>query len=482
MLLNVLLVDDEYLVLKGLEIILKEQTEVSLNLITAMDATDALEKTLVFHPDVVIADINMPEVNGFELIHKLHMQFPCCRFIICSGYDTHDYLKQALQLHVTDYLLKPIDKTLLINRLKELSIEKENRFSHTILRIQLLLLCGKNSSDIDFSEKELEQLFPNCAFCLLAVNTQDIHSDEIQKLFAQYFDTLYVFTLNSRTIYLLNYPDKIRTDEIRSIIAHILHDIIWGCSFFTATEEKTTAIRTIPLHYQTALCEMVLSLLPETPDIKKSVLQKSIHRTLFPAIRVITFEDNVEDYIQNLYGSTDSEICYPLTFTEIFSAYIFISDINIPTDLILQLYSSHADTLCTKKNLIQFVKKNLHFWYDSFSHHEHVNYSSKINTARHYIDTHYQEDVSLDQLAEVLTVNSSYLSYLFKKETGSTFIQYLNTIRMQQACHLLKTQPELSLDEITLAVGYHSTTYFHKIFREQFGVSPRQWQVINKNI
>lgn len=85
MALNVLLVDDEYLVLKGLEIILSEQTETSVKIVTAMDVEDALNKLTSFRPDVIITDINMPESNGFELIKQAQQNFPHCRFIICSG-------------------------------------------------------------------------------------------------------------------------------------------------------------------------------------------------------------------------------------------------------------------------------------------------------------------------------------------------------------------------------------------------------------
>ena len=147
MALNVLLVDDEYLVLKGLEIILSEQTETSVKIVTAMDVEDALNKLTSFRPDVIITDINMPESNGFELIKQAQQNFPHCRFIICSGYDEQSYLKQALHLHVDDYLLKPIDKSLLIHRLKELEVEKERNISHVLMRIQLLLLNGNSYSD-----------------------------------------------------------------------------------------------------------------------------------------------------------------------------------------------------------------------------------------------------------------------------------------------------------------------------------------------
>lgn len=481
MLLNILLVDDEYIVLKGLEMILTEQTEVKLKVVTAMDAADALEKLSSFRPDVMITDINMPEANGFELIGQVQQSFPHCRFIVCSGYDEQGYLKQALHLHVADYLLKPVDKALLIHRLKELADEKERLISHTLLRIQLLLLKGKNGSEEDFSSNELEYIFPNPAFCLCAINAADADPAKIQKQMVRYFDTIYTLTLNSRIIFLLNYSDKIHPNEVRSILGSLLGRHPWGNSCFTADSGKVPAIRSISVRYQEALCEMVLSQSPEPEEEHAAVLLGLISaRTLFPAIRVVTFEDNIEDYIEALYENIPGDFYYSLVFVEIFSAYILVSDISLPVDLLQSQYPpAQPDTACTRKSLIRFVKKILNFWYESFSQAEHINCSSKIASACRYIELHYKEDLSLDQIAEILAMNASYLSYIFKKETGSTLVQYLTNIRMQQACELLRSRPDLSLEEIAVQTGYNSTTYFHKIFRSRFGISPRQWQLSN---
>lgn len=368
MALNVLLVDDEYLVLKGLEIILREQTEVELKIVAVMDASEALEKLDSYRPDVVITDINMPEVNGFTMIEQIRSRYPRCHFIICSGYDEYDYLKQALRLHIADYLMKPVDKSLLIKRLRELAAEKEKHISHILLRIQLLLFKGQNSSKTDFSVKELEQIFPDPAFCLCAVNTFSSDTGEIRRLLTQYFDTVYVFALNSRTIYLLNYPEKIQTDGVRSILSGIMGNAFWGCSFFTSVSGKPDAIGAISVRYQEAVSEMVLSLLPDFTDIRAHIRQSLAARTLFPAIRVITFECSIEDYIQELCEATPKKFCYPLIFTEIFSAYLLVSDINLPADLIRQFYQPQSDaSLRTKKALVNLVKKILNCWYDSFS-------------------------------------------------------------------------------------------------------------------
>lgn len=362
MALNVLLVDDEYLVLKGLEIILSEQTETSVKIVTAMDVEDALNKLTSFRPDVIITDINMPESNGFELIKQAQQNFPHCRFIICSGYDEQSYLKQALHLHVDDYLLKPIDKSLLIHRLKELEVEKERNISHVLMRIQLLLLNGNSYSDDVVPAKDLEYIFPNSAFCLCTISNAYADPIQLKLQLTRYFDTIYTFSLNSRTIFLLNYSKKIHSEEVYTILETLFKTIPWGHSYFLSTAGKANAINSIAVHYQEALCEMILSQSPasKTEDYSP-LLQIIAKRTLLPAIRVITFEENIEDYIQELYNALPANLYYPLIFTEIFSAYTFVSDINLPIDRIHRQYPTPSDNTITQKSLIQFVKKAVRF-------------------------------------------------------------------------------------------------------------------------
>ena len=147
--LKVLLVDDEYIVLKGLEIMLGEQKEIALEIMTAMDAVDAMEKLADWCPDVIIADINMPEIDGLTMLEQISGAHPQCRFIIVSGYEDQEYLKRALKLHVADYLTKPVDKAYLIRRLKEIGEEKQAQIKNMLLKIRLMLFSGGQFQEQD---------------------------------------------------------------------------------------------------------------------------------------------------------------------------------------------------------------------------------------------------------------------------------------------------------------------------------------------
>ena len=117
---RILLVDDEEEVRRG--IIRKMEWE-KLGFEVAGDAEngeEALEKVEQLQPDVVITDIRMPVMNGIELLKKVYNHCPLTKFIIISGYSDFEYAQSAIRLHVSEYLLKPVEKEALIAKIREL--------------------------------------------------------------------------------------------------------------------------------------------------------------------------------------------------------------------------------------------------------------------------------------------------------------------------------------------------------------------------
>lgn len=89
-----------------------------------------------------------------------------------------------------------------------------------------------------------------------------------------------------------------------------------------------------------------------------------------------------------------------------------------------------------------------------------------------YTKTHYSRDISLDHLADLMNLHPNYISSLFKRETGDTFINYLNGLRIQMAQKLLKEQRNLPVHEVGQRVGYESKHYFTKVFKKYTGTTP----------
>jgi two-component system response regulator YesN len=101
--------------------------------------------------------------------------------------------------------------------------------------------------------------------------------------------------------------------------------------------------------------------------------------------------------------------------------------------------------------------------------------SDLVNQVVAYIDTHYQLDIGVGSIAEQLKITPNYLSAMFHKRTGTTFVRYLTNIRMLKAQELL-TDPNLQIQHVAERVGYYSTRYFTKLFAEYTGATPSEYR------
>lgn len=92
--------------------------------------------------------------------------------------------------------------------------------------------------------------------------------------------------------------------------------------------------------------------------------------------------------------------------------------------------------------------------------------------ARQYLDEHFAEPISLDQMACMLNVSPFYLSHVFSRESDFSLFTYLTNLRMRRARALLQAGT-VNVTEAAHAVGYEDEGYFSKVFRKYFGVPPR---------
>ena len=94
-----------------------------------------------------------------------------------------------------------------------------------------------------------------------------------------------------------------------------------------------------------------------------------------------------------------------------------------------------------------------------------------------YLEDHYGEDISLDDLAAHFRRTPEYLCGIFKAATGETISHYLRRIRIHRAKLMLMERPDASLREIAETCGFHSLSYFGKVFREATGFTPQGYRL-----
>lgn len=92
-----------------------------------------------------------------------------------------------------------------------------------------------------------------------------------------------------------------------------------------------------------------------------------------------------------------------------------------------------------------------------------------------YIDKHYNTDLSLEALAQIVHFNPSYLSRIFKQYTGENIFEYVNRVRMRESKQLLE-ETDFKVAEISEMVGYKSANYFCYVFKACYGLSPQAWR------
>ena len=147
--------------------------------------------------------------------------------------------------------------------------------------------------------------------------------------------------------------------------------------------------------------------------------------------------------------------------------------INSEMDIIVKLsdVESYQQLKTESTNLIIKISKNLLT--------SVYNGNSKIvSNAIKYVNSNYSKRISLKDIEDNMHVNSSYFSSLFKNEMGITFISYINQVKIDYACNLLKDST-LSIIDIALEIGFDDQSYFTKVFKKQCGMTPKEYRLLN---
>lgn len=124
-------------------------------------------------------------------------------------------------------------------------------------------------------------------------------------------------------------------------------------------------------------------------------------------------------------------------------------------------------------NIIAFLSRNDYLTDSSIFFDEKI--IEKVMPALNYIDTHYSEQITLEDLSRVLNLNPSYFCRLFKKATNSTFIEYLNFVRICKSEKKLSASTE-SIADISFSLGFASVSYFNKVFKNIKGCTPTEYK------
>lgn len=192
---RLLIVDDEEIIVNGLYEILKNLKNVDLDIYKAYSGEEAINWLSRTRMDIVLTDINMPEIDGIELLGEIQSRWPSCKVIFLTGYANFDYIYSAIQYQNVGYILKSEDPDMVVSAVlesvNELKKSNEMEFfiqeskeqintAKNLLQKELLLHLLYGNQSITFDNKEFERLeIPlNIEFPVILVMGENVGSNK----------------------------------------------------------------------------------------------------------------------------------------------------------------------------------------------------------------------------------------------------------------------------------------------------------------
>lgn len=487
---SILIVDDERIVLNGVKMMIEESLclPFATDIVTASNAPHALELLQHFTPDLILTDIRMPVMDGFVLIQQIREQLPDVDIAILTSHADFNYAIQGIRYQIKDFILKPIDETLLKETIIKSHTKKEQAelcmLNSTILDLRNMMLYDISPSELLCSEKQVQQLFPYAYFTVIVISftmqaTEDIRScqPEIKHLLEQYYNVCHCFFLTEQMqlVVICNhqYFSAKPVGLIQKLTALIQHpDFHLGISISSNT--YTTLHNLYVNALQRIFYEKNLGANPDLTAISFVTYDHCVQ--IFNEKNNRKAQELLTDYICNCRSISTEELSPEAIFQSFFqnlSLYLENEQISYEN---MEFPSFCHDI--SFEQLPSFLFQSL----SSFKKELYQNLEPKfaendalIKPLLEYIRHNYQKDISLDDLAECVKMHPNYVCTLFKKHIGQSYLYCLHKERLHAAKKLLK-ETNLTITEIAQQVGYNSVSQFARIFRKYEALSPSDFR------
>lgn len=527
---SVLLVDDEEDVI---QIIMKKMDWESMGFQIAgyaHNGVEALEMAEELQPDVVMTDIKMPYMDGLTLSRKLKELYRTVKIIIFSGFDEFEYAKEAIQIEVEEYILKPIDAGNLkevFGRIRE-KIDREMDEKRNVDKLkkyymESLPILQENfyTSLIDgripegkvdkyLSNYQISLTGPYYVVSILHVSTSDIPQNmnpfllgvSVKKLAEEHMEEEW----KSRILMYLGDILVITQLEAQEQITEFTDFMDQFCRLAKHVCEATVTagigyvcdnLLDIRLSWQGARSAVSYRVIygnarainiAEIDPMKngderweEQEIQKILKRIRMGSREELETEIShcIRRFVQNGTTMQKYQIFIMGLLTEIFR---FCSNNQLDST---EFYGEKGETF--ERCMLMESPEELEHWLlkiceklqKTVQQERQASTKSFVSRAVEYVQEHYNDrNITVESVCRELGVSAAYFSTIFKKETGKTFISFLTDYRMEKAVELLMTTSDKTYI-IAEKVGYADPNYFSYAFKKQYSMSPSKYRTAN---
>ncbi len=502
----------------------------------AYSAQEALDVVAAHPVDVVITDIRMPGLSGLDLIERIRASWSKIRCILLSGYDDFEYAKRALQHRANDYLLKPAEDAELLEAVARAVGDIEAQWNEIasfrnalqsvkenlpIVRTHLLadLLSGRRIAPPELREKlELLELpFPLESHCCLLLLRLEDHfhmyngtdlalmeyavANMAEEIFGDAYRLWHLKDDHEYMVFLLSpkaepaAPADPRQEEIElkaSQLQHYIKLYLKGTAsalisrFGRFPDDVPSLYDGSVLAFRQQIGaerELLLSMsdapMREQPNSLTQLSEPPTIRHLLEAGRWDALEqklDAVFDELETRFGHSHEHILE--TYFLVVGA--FASSIHKSKRWMADVFGDEFERVAagaqfhTIQQLREWTGRIARKYRAAMASESQDSRSGIVRQVQEYVHEHLGE-ASLQSIAERVHLNPSYLSKVYKLETGEGISDFLFRLKMEQAAHKLRATHD-KIYEIAASLGYQKTSYFIKVFKEKYGVTPQEYR------
>ncbi len=492
-------------------------------IIGACGGAEALKAILRLRPDVVFMEICLENMNGLDLISQVRERGLECEFVIVSRYRRFGYAQRAMRMGVEEYLTKPLEKDELERVLEKLDQRKRIRESQDIneqvfrtrklLRNSFMETFTGLTPPKDLSIETLNQKYHfhfHEGIFQTAILVVDSLPEEEREIFLPAlaealrarldpicYEMVPLVQSYQRLTITMNYDANSGVEERLSELLDVMpaHLHKRGCSNMgfcigvgLPEEQSSRLRRTLDTAERAVRCGVLQGRnrmyrygRMKFEDIKTEDVLTS---TLLSEIRgsAAILDSRAFSYAVRSAFSPVSPYCDPAVVIDICHTAIDAvmdacaqagyEEIGEEEHLhILHLLGDATSLAETQTVLLQWTEEQMKACVQARRS------SRPVRETKEYIARHYMRTLTLDEISKHVHLNASYLSIVFKKETGQNFSDYLTNFRIERAKAMLR-QGDMSIAAIGEAVGYADSKYFSRIFTRQVGLKPSAYRAM----
>ena len=530
---SVLIVDDEPIIRRGIKNVIDWK---SRDMVVAGDARNGREALEVFeklNPDIVVTDINMPEIDGLELSEILLERNPKLKIIILTGYDDFEYAKKACSLGITEYILKPIEIDDLVNALEKAKKEIENE--------------NKIKSRLEEFERELQNNLPIIRENFLICLTTGMKPESIGKTNNDmldidtdgcFFQVVVVDIDSSNVSGEFRGKEKVLTFALKTLCRSFVDELQIGWTFYNSYGQVTILFYTDKekAYFEKSICKISEELQQQAVSEFNLTFSIGIGRAYKGLDMIKQSFEEAREALEHRFLLGENSIMFIGDIQNTFCEKKWKELFDVQKRILSRISEGREkEALLLLREFSQLVKMNINLsplwvkskcnelagniyflaielgidfdgkynWLDSIHQEVYKSVSAEnvfsimeklvcvvigkvlqirnkkatklIEMSREFIEQNYEKDISISDIVENLYVTPNYFSHMFKKETGEGCVEYISRIRVEKAKKLLKETLHLNY-QIAEMTGFKDANYFSLIFKKYVGVSPMEYR------